>query len=75
MGYVVVNPNPENNLVGDCVIRAISIDGPWNDAYIYRCPRMSPQQVGQQLLNSWQLIQEDFKSFSVIANRLTWRKQ
>lgn len=36
MGYVVVNPNPENNLVGDCVIRAISIltDRSWDDTYI-----------------------------------------
>ena len=35
MAFVYRNPNPINNLVGDCVIRAISIlmDKPWE--YIY----------------------------------------
>lgn len=36
MGYVFSNPNPEKNLVGDCVIRAISIvmGREWEDVYI-----------------------------------------
>lgn len=43
--------------------------------FMKQFPGMSPQQVGQQLLNSGQLSQEDFKNFSVIANRLTGRRQ
>lgn len=36
MGFVFCNPNPDNLLIGDCVIRAISIaeDLPWEDTYI-----------------------------------------
>lgn len=36
MGYIFSNPNPEKNLVGDCVIRAISIvmGREWEDVYI-----------------------------------------
>lgn len=35
MGYVRYNTNPINNLVGDCVVRAISIltDETWDDVY------------------------------------------
>lgn len=36
MAFVFKNPNPKNNLVGDCVIRAISIltNKSWEDVYI-----------------------------------------
>lgn len=36
MGYVRVNTNPINNLVGDCVIRAISVltDESWDETYL-----------------------------------------
>lgn len=36
MGFVYFNPNPSRNLVGDCVIRAISKlrDKPWDDIYL-----------------------------------------
>lgn len=36
MGYVKANPNPRKNLVGDCVIRAISIaeNRPWDDVFL-----------------------------------------
>lgn len=36
MGFVYFNPNPSRNLVGDCVIRAISKlrDKPWDDVYL-----------------------------------------
>ena len=36
MSYVVYNPNPEWNLVGDCTVRAISkiMDKDWDDTYI-----------------------------------------
>lgn len=35
MGYIRFNTNPVNNLVGDCVIRAISIltNSSWDDTY------------------------------------------
>lgn len=35
MSYVYCNPNPANKVVGDCVIRAISIllDMGWDDTY------------------------------------------
>ena len=36
MGYIFKNPNPRNKLVGDCVIRGISIltDKTWENIYI-----------------------------------------
>lgn len=36
MGFVYFNPNPSRNLVGDCVIRAISklTEKPWDDIYL-----------------------------------------
>lgn len=36
MAFVFVNPNPSQNLTGDCVIRAISIaeNSSWEDTYI-----------------------------------------
>lgn len=36
MSYVYFNSNPSRNLVGDCVIRAISkvMDKPWDDTYL-----------------------------------------
>lgn len=36
MAFVFYNPNPARNLVGDCVIRAISklTDRPWEDVYL-----------------------------------------
>lgn len=36
MAFVFFNPNPEKNLVGDCVIRAISklTNRPWEDVYM-----------------------------------------
>lgn len=36
MGFLFVNPNPKNNLTGDCVIRAISIvsDKSWDDVFL-----------------------------------------
>ena len=36
MSFIFENPNPEKNLVGDCVIRGISIltDRPWEDIYM-----------------------------------------
>lgn len=36
MGFIMTNPNPQNNFTGDCVIRAISIaeDKPWDDIFI-----------------------------------------
>lgn len=36
MGFIVTNPNPKNNLTGDCVIRAISIvnEKTWDDTFI-----------------------------------------
>jgi len=39
MGFVYCNPNPCNNLVIDCVIRAISIamDREWRDVYLDVC--------------------------------------
>lgn len=35
MAYIFENPNPCNNRVGDCVIRAISLamDRPWKEVY------------------------------------------
>lgn len=35
MSFIYENPNPEKNLVGDCVIRGIAIltDRPWEDVY------------------------------------------
>lgn len=37
--FIFENPNPVNNLVGDCVIRAISIamDKPWEETYDELC--------------------------------------
>lgn len=39
MAYVFYNPNPKNQRVGDCVIRAIgkATDQNWVDAYIALC--------------------------------------
>lgn len=39
MGYVFYNPNPQNNLVGDCVIRAISkvTNQDWEKTYLDIC--------------------------------------
>lgn len=39
MGFVYYNPNPDKNLVGDCVIRAISkvTNQSWSDVYIGIC--------------------------------------
>lgn len=36
MGFIRVNTNPINNLVGDCVIRAISVltDESWDETYL-----------------------------------------
>lgn len=36
MSYVYYNPNPKNNRVGDCVIRAITkaLNSNWNDIYL-----------------------------------------
>ena len=36
MAFIFRNPNPINNLVGDCVIRAISIltDKSWENSYM-----------------------------------------
>lgn len=36
MAFIFVNPNPDGNLVGDCVIRALSIamNKPWDDVYM-----------------------------------------
>jgi hypothetical protein len=36
MGFVFMNPNPKQNLVGDCVIRAISVvtNRSWDDVFI-----------------------------------------
>ena len=36
MGFVYVNPNPENNLTVDCTVRALSIvlNTDWDTAYI-----------------------------------------
>lgn len=36
MGFIVSNPNPNNNKTGDCVIRAISIatEKSWDDVFI-----------------------------------------
>lgn len=36
MSFIFENPNPKKNLVGDCVIRGISIltDRPWEDIYL-----------------------------------------
>lgn len=33
--FVYANPNPDNKVVGDCVVRAISIllDMPWEEVY------------------------------------------
>lgn len=39
MGYIFYNPNPDKNLVGDCVIRAISkvTNQTWDDTYMGIC--------------------------------------
>lgn len=39
MGYVYYNPNPENKIVGDCVIRAVSIvtRREWEDIHYLLC--------------------------------------
>ena len=36
MAYIYRNPNPRNNLVGDCVIRGIALlmNQPWEDVYM-----------------------------------------
>lgn len=36
MSFVMTNPNPHNNLTGDCVVRAICIaeDRSWDDVYL-----------------------------------------
>jgi len=36
MGFILTNPNPKNNLTGDCVIRAISLvdEQTWDDTFI-----------------------------------------
>lgn len=36
MSFIILNPNPINNLTGDCVIRAISIaeNKSWDDVFI-----------------------------------------
>ena len=36
MGFIFANPNPQKNLTGDCVIRAISIASgrSWDDVFI-----------------------------------------
>lgn len=36
MGFVFINPNPENNLTGDCTVRALSIilNTDWDSAYL-----------------------------------------
>lgn len=37
--YKYLNPNPQNKLIGDCVVRAIaiSLNKPWEDVYIELC--------------------------------------
>lgn len=37
--YIQVNPNPANNIVGDCLIRAICLllDKSWEDVFIELC--------------------------------------
>lgn len=39
MAFVFYNPNPKQNLVGDCVIRAVSklTNKPWEDVYVDIC--------------------------------------
>lgn len=39
MGYKYYNPNPSGNLVGDCVIRAVSkaLDRSWEEVYVKIC--------------------------------------
>lgn len=36
MSFILTNPNPKNNLTGDCVIRAISLvdEKTWDDTFI-----------------------------------------
>ena len=36
MGFIISNPNPDNNVTGDCVIRAISIatNKSWDDVFV-----------------------------------------
>ena len=36
MAFIFTNPNPKNNLTGDCVIRAISLtmEKDWDDTYL-----------------------------------------
>ena len=36
MGFVYVNPNPDNNITGDCTVRALSLvlKTDWDTAYI-----------------------------------------
>jgi hypothetical protein len=36
MSFILTNPNPKNNLTGDCVIRAISLvdEKSWDDVFI-----------------------------------------
>lgn len=37
--YIYTNPNPQNALVGDCVVRALSIalNEPWGKIYLDLC--------------------------------------
>lgn len=39
MAYVFFNPNPKNQIVGDCAVRAVSkaLGKEWEDAYIGLC--------------------------------------
>ena len=39
MAHVYSNPNPHNSLVGDCVVRALSLamDRPWSEVYLGLC--------------------------------------
>ena len=36
MGFIYVNPNPENNITGDCTIRALSLvlNKDWDSTYV-----------------------------------------
>lgn len=39
MGYIYYNPNPEKNVTGDCVVRALTLvlNEDWDTAYIGIC--------------------------------------
>lgn len=79
MAFKNYNPNPQNNLVIDCTVRAISkaTGQSWDETYIglQSLPQnFNPQAIAQQMVNSGQVSQQQLQQAMQIANQLTGRQ-